>query len=283
MRLIKLCAVEERELAQMTERSASVRDNVYRLGVLNSRVGLILEPCIVASGMLVLYSAVSLFNLGLAEVGVFMLVLLRLLPLTKEILRSRQTLHGNSASLAAVAEVFAQGREHRERTNPGGLPFSGLSQGIEYAGITYRYPGGEAPALDDVSVFLPAGRMIALVGPSGAGKTTFADVLPQLLRPQSGTVFIDGVPLERLDLRSFRRGVAFVSQEAAILNDTVLANVTFGVEDADREAVRTALAKARALAFVEQLPQGLDTVLGERGTKLSGGQRQRLSLARAFL
>lgn len=283
MRLLKLCAVEERERALLEKRSRNVWENMYRLGVLNSRVGLILEPCVVASGMLVLYSAVSVFNLGLAEVGVFMLILLRLLPLTKELLRSRQTLNANSASLQAVAEAFDRGREHREDVNPGGVAFSGLSSGIEYAGVTYRYEPDGDPALDDVRVFLPAGKMIALVGPSGSGKSTFADVLPGLLKPQSGRVLLDGVSLEDFDLRSFRRGVAFVSQEAAILNDTVLANVAFGVDGADREAVREALGKARALDFVEALPAGLDTVLGERGTKLSGGQRQRLSLARAFL
>lgn len=283
MRLLKLCAVEDRELAELARRSAQVRDNVYRLGVLNSRVGLILEPCVVAAGLLVLYSAVSLFHLGLAQVGLFMLILLRLLPLIKEVLRSRQTLHANSASLQAVAETFVQGREHQEDVHPGGRPFTGLAQDIAYADVTYRYAAAERPALDRVSVTLPAGWMIALVGPSGAGKSTFADVLPGLLKPQSGQVLLDGVPLAEFDLRSFRRGVAFVSQEAAILNDTVLVNVAFGVDRAEPRAVRAALEKAGALSFVETLPQGLDTVLGERGATLSGGQRQRLSLARAFL
>ena len=128
------------------------------------------------------------------------------------------------------------------------------------------------------------GHLVAtLIGPSGAGKTTLVDIVIGLLQPQAGTVLIDGVPLETLDRRAWRRLIGYVPQDTLLLHDSVLANVTLGDPDLSREDAERALSQAGAWEFVTALPQGLDTTVGERGGRLSGGQRQRIAIARALV
>lgn len=283
IRLIKRCAVGDREASLVARFSRNVRDNLFRLNALNCRVDLILEPAVVAAGMIILYFAVQVFQMGLAEIGVFMLILLRMLPLSKELMKSRQTLLANSGSFLAVRKAFEQARRFAEEVNEQGRQFRELAEGIQLRGVSYAYPGKEAPALADVDVFIPAKKMTALVGPSGAGKSTLVDLLTVSRRPERGRITLDGFEATDFNLHSLRKGIAFVSQETEILNDTVMANIMFASPGSTEIHVWEALRKARADAFVRSLPQGIQTVLGERGTKLSGGQRQRLSLARAFL
>ena len=284
VRLLKLSAVIKREIKKMARASRKVRDNLFFLNKLKARVDLILEPFVVLTGVAILFTAVNFFNMALAQVGLFMLILLRLLPLSKEFLRSRQTVFSNSGSIKAVLDGVFEARQAEERESDGkALAFQGLSRGISFENVGFTYPGQDKPALLDINIFIPAGKTTALVGPSGAGKSTLIDLLPLLRRPQKGRILFDDQPSLSYDLQALRRGMAFVSQDAAILNDTVLANIAFARPDATDDEIWEAMDKARAKGFVESLPQGINTVLGERGTRLSGGQRQRLSLARALL
>jgi ATP-binding cassette, subfamily C, bacterial len=157
----------------------------------------------------------------------------------------------------------------------------GLADRISIQDVTFAY--GDHLVLDDVSLDVPAGSFTAVVGPSGAGKTTLADLIVGLQRPQSGVVLIDGVPLDELDLVGWRHMIGYVPQEMLLFHDSIFRNVTLGAEGVSRDEVWKALAKADARGFVEKLPEGLDTVIGERGTKLSGGQRQRIAIARALV
>lgn len=283
VRLIKLSAAEERESRRVEDASGRVRDNLYLLARLNARIDLVLEPFVVMAGLILLYVSVTMYHMDLATVGLFMVILLRILPLCKEFLRSRQTIHANSGSLAEVRLLLEQAREKAEQAQDGTCLFVGLTQGICFDRVTFRYPGQEKAILTAVSLIIPACRVTALVGPSGAGKSTLVDLLPRLRKSETGSISIDGTLLEKFNLSSLRRGMAFVSQETTILNDTVRANIAFARPDADENDIQRALDKARAREFVESLPQGIDTVLGERGLRLSGGQKQRVSLARAFV
>jgi subfamily B ATP-binding cassette protein MsbA len=148
--------------------------------------------------------------------------------------------------------------------------------------VSFRYGQGD-PVLSEVSFELPKGRVVALVGPSGAGKTTLADLLPRFHDPTGGQIKMDGVPLTRLTRRSLRALMGVVSQDTVLFNDTVRANIAYGSPKATRAQVETAARAANADLFIAQLPQGYDTLLGERGTRLSGGQRQRIAIARALL
>jgi subfamily B ATP-binding cassette protein MsbA len=146
------------------------------------------------------------------------------------------------------------------------------------------YPGGERAALSGIDLRIAPGETVALVGPSGGGKTTLANLVPRFHSASHGRVLLDGVPIEALTLDSLRAQIAWVSQQVMLFNDTIAANVAYGAQrDAPRERIEAAIRAAYLHEFVATLPEGLDTVIGDNGIRLSGGQRQRLSIARAIL
>ena len=163
----------------------------------------------------------------------------------------------------------------------GGSHDPGRSRGeIAFEGVTLRYRDETPPAVESLTLHVRQGETVALVGPSGAGKTTLVNLLPRFLQPTNGRITLDGVALQDWDVHALRRQFALVSQDVVLFNDTVAANVTLGAE-LPRQAVRDALEAAHLLDFVESLPQGMDTLIGHNGSQLSGGQRQRLAIARA--
>src|SRR5437762_3705381 len=158
----------------------------------------------------------------------------------------------------------------------------GRSSGhIELRGVSLRYRDDQAPALDAVDLELHAGETVALVGPSGGGKSTLVNLLPRFIEPTSGTLLLDGTPLAQWDVRALRRQFALVSQDVVLFNDSIAANVALG-DAVDPQRVRDALRAANLLDFVEGMPQGIASMIGHNGSQLSGGQRQRLAIARAI-
>jgi ATP-binding cassette, subfamily B, bacterial MsbA len=154
-------------------------------------------------------------------------------------------------------------------------------RGIRFEGVTFRYD--DEAVLRDVSFEVAAGERIALVGPSGAGKTTLVNLLPRFYDVTSGRILLNGADLRDYTLRSLRRQIGLVTQETFLFNDSIAANIAYGSPDATRERIEEAARQAQAHEFVTALPQGYETVVGERGVRLSGGQRQRLAIARAIL
>jgi ATP-binding cassette subfamily C protein CydCD len=151
------------------------------------------------------------------------------------------------------------------------------------SGVTFTYPGREQPALRDVFLTIPAGTTVALVGPSGAGKTTIANLFLRFWDPQQGAVKLQGHDLRQWRLDDLRRCIALVAQDTYLFNDTLRNNVAVARPSASEAEMAAAIDKASLGDFARSLPDGLDTVVGERGTQLSGGQRQRVAIARAFL
>jgi ATP-binding cassette subfamily C protein len=156
-----------------------------------------------------------------------------------------------------------------------------LAEGCRFESVGFAYPG--QPVLRDVTFAIPARSITVLKGASGAGKTTIVDLLIGLHRPKTGRILIDGVPLAEIDLTAWRRQIGYVPQDPTLFHDTIRANITLGDENLSDDDIVQALTSAGALDFVNDLPEGLDTVVGERGTKFSGGQRQRMALARALV
>ncbi|MGE5472284.1 MAG: lipid A export permease/ATP-binding protein MsbA [Bacteroidota bacterium] len=155
---------------------------------------------------------------------------------------------------------------------------------VEFENVVFSYPQADGPALQGISFRIQPGECIALVGQSGSGKTTVANLLPRFYPVDAGSIRIDGVPLEDITLESLRRNIALVSQEVVLFNDTIAANIAYGaMRHVDRAEIEAAARAAYADEFILQLPQGFDTEVGEHGVKLSGGQRQRLAIARALL
>ncbi|MEZ4416977.1 MAG: ABC transporter ATP-binding protein [Gemmatimonadota bacterium] len=168
------------------------------------------------------------------------------------------------------------------RDRPGARALTGFEDSIVYDHVSFAYRPGE-PVLQDVSFTVPKGSVVALVGPSGAGKSTVIDLLGRFYEVGEGRIRIDGTDLRDFTVRSLRRQLGIVSQETVLFHDTVRANIAYGLENVDEAALEQAARAAHAHEFIQQLPDGYDTLVGERGTELSGGQRQRLSIARAIL
>jgi subfamily B ATP-binding cassette protein MsbA len=184
---------------------------------------------------------------------------------------------------AAAASVFGMIDSAAEEET--GRRELGRAQGaIELRGVGFRYPGAADAALEGIDLVVRPGETIALVGPSGAGKTTLINLIPRFIRPTQGEIRLDGVPLDELSLAALRRQIALVSQDVVLFDDTIGANIAYGdCGDAAPAAVRAAAEAAYLLPMIEALPAGFDTRIGENAVKLSGGQRQRLSIARALL
>ena len=156
-------------------------------------------------------------------------------------------------------------------------------EAIDIEGVTFTYPGAASPALRDVSLRVSHGQHVAIVGPNGSGKTTLIGLIPRLHEPDRGVVRIDGRNVADVSLRSLRRQIALVTQQAVLFQGTIADNIAYGLRHASRNALREAAERAHARDFIERLPGGYDTPLGEQGLGLSGGQKQRLCLARAIL
>jgi len=182
-----------------------------------------------------------------------------------------------------LLELLATESDIKAPANPVALPEPARGR-VAFEGVTFHYPSRPAAAaLDNLTLTVEPGEVVALVGPSGAGKTTVFQLLLRFYDPSSGRVTLDGVDARDVDPRELRRRIAIVSQEPVIFAANVRENVRYGRPEATDDQVRSALEAAYALEFSERLPQGLETDLGERGVKLSGGQRQRIAIARAIL
>jgi subfamily B ATP-binding cassette protein MsbA len=168
------------------------------------------------------------------------------------------------------------------RDRDGAIPFRGLDEGIRFEGVSFAYRAG-TPVVQDIDVSVPAGSMVALVGPSGAGKTTLVDLLGRFYEVSEGRITIDGHDIREFQIQSLRGSLGIVSQDTVLFHDSVRNNIAYGAEGVSDEAVREAARLANADGFIRELPQGYDTLVGERGTDLSGGQRQRIAIARAIL
>jgi subfamily B ATP-binding cassette protein MsbA len=188
-------------------------------------------------------------------------------------------LNRGAASLSRLEYVLDEPVTITDPASP--VPVARLRGHVEFKDVTFAY--GDSPALSKVSARIPAGTVCALVGPSGAGKSTFANLVPRFYEAGAGAVTIDGLDVRSMKLADLRRNIALVSQEPVLFNDTIYNNLALGTAVASREEILAAARLAHAHEFIEQLPQGYDTMVGERGALLSGGQKQRIAIARAFL
>ncbi|MDB5308247.1 MAG: putative multidrug export ATP-binding/permease protein [Gemmataceae bacterium] len=191
-------------------------------------------------------------------------------------------LQGGEAAANRVFDLFD--RMPTVGANPAGPRVTAVEKGIEFRNVGFSYdPTAENPTLDRINLTVKPGETIAIVGPNGCGKTTLLGLLPRFFDPDHGAVLIDGVNIRTAHLRSLRQLIGIVTQDTQLFDDTILANIAYGKKRATKEDVIKAAKRAHANAFIEALPDGYDTRIGDMGSKLSGGQRQRIALARAIL
>jgi len=185
--------------------------------------------------------------------------------------------------LAACESVFGV-LDSPVEVNAGTAIFNSCKGHIKFENVSFRYPGSEKLALDNINLEVKPGQTVALVGASGGGKSSLAAIIPRFFSPESGQVTIDGIDISQVELHNLRKQIALVSQDIVLLNDTVRANIAFGLSHGATDSrVKEAAIAAHAWEFIVELPEGLDSYVGENGSSLSGGQRQRIAIARALL
>ena len=190
-------------------------------------------------------------------------------------------IQASSAPAERLMEVLAIEREDAgDRRRP---PLPRHAREIRFEGVSYRYPGAEADAVQGVSLSVAFGERVAFVGGNGCGKTTLLSLVPRLLEPGAGRILVDGADVAGHSVRSLRAQVGVVTQDAVLIRASIADNIRFGLGAASDADVREAARRAHALGFIERLPAGFETMVAEGGTSLSGGQRQRISIARAIL
>lgn len=282
--IVKAYRGEERE----SRRFAAVAARIERAHLRSASISGMSPPIIELIG--VLFIVVLIFfgereiRLGrndTAQFFTFVILLARSYDPMRKLSRLQNSF---SQALAAAQHVWEVMDEHAEiAEKPNVIDLGPLHQQIEFRHVNFNYAEEGRPVLRDISLTVPAGKMVALVGESGGGKSTLTKLLPRFHDPVAGEVLWDGINLRDAKLPSLRRQIALVTQETVLFNDTVRYNITYGRPDATdaemEEAARTALAHE----FIRELPNGYETIIGERGTFLSGGQRQRLAIARAVM
>jgi len=280
VRVIKAFGSEAFSTGRFAERARQVWQLTTEHARANAKVGFIYEVSLFGALVLIVYLALTRLSLTPALLAAFLFILYRLSPRAVTINRHRHQLTAHLPGFAEVTRLIEETSQARLVT--GALEFRGLRRAIEFQQVSFEYEPDQM-ALRDVSIAIEKGKTTVFVGASGAGKTTVVDLLLRLYDPSQGRILVDGVDLKALDLALWRRSIAIVHQDTFLFNDTIWNNILVGRPDADEAAVIDAARLAHVHEFVELLPQGYQSVIGDRGVRLSGGQRQRLALARAFV
>jgi ATP-binding cassette, subfamily B, bacterial MsbA len=282
--IVKAYRAEAREQSRFT----AVAQRVRRANLRSASISGMSPPIIELIGVLfiaaLLFFAEREIRLGrmdLAQFVLFLILLFRSYDPMRKLSRLQNSMSQALAAARHVWEVMDESAEIPEKPNAVRLP--PLQHEIELRDVHFGYGDESRAVLRGVSLTVPAGKLVALVGQSGGGKSTLTKLLPRFHDPSSGAVLWDGIDLRDAQVASLRKQLALVTQETVLFNDTVRYNITYGRPDATDEQLQNAATTALAHDFIVELPAGYDTIIGERGIFLSGGQRQRLAIARAVL
>jgi len=284
MRVIKAFNAEwfmGRKFDEETDQYAGVNINMARKNELASPISQFLGVTVVA-GILVYGGSLVISgesSLSASDFITYIIIFTQVLNPAKEISRAVSNIQRGIASADRIFEVIDTQSQIKNPSNP--KKFKSFEKSIQFENVSFGYES--ELVVKDVSFILEKGKTIALVGPSGGGKSTLADLVPRFYDPSKGKILIDGLDLREIRLEDLRKQMGIVTQESILFNDTVYKNIAFGSENASEEEVIEAAKIANAHNFIMELEKGYGTSIGERGNKLSGGQRQRISIARAVL
>lgn len=284
IRTIQAFAAQDFERKRFYKSSGRVAESFIKITRLMSSVKPISESIataiLVSLIILAFNGTITGKSLPAASLLTFFFVLFRLVPTLQDVNGTRVVLSGLQGAAVNIKELLRT--DDKEYFPNGHLEFSGLKSAIDLVSVDFGYEP-ENLVLHDITLTIERGKMTALVGGSGAGKTTLADLIPRFYDPTGGKILIDGVDLKTYDVKSLRQKLAVVSQDTFIFNANVRDNIAYALEGVEEADILEAAGQAYALEFIQQLPEGFDTQLGDRGVRLSGGQRQRLAIARALL
>ena len=282
-RIVKAFCMEKYEVG----RFAKTLDKLFAIMMRDTRIAAISRPLMEFLGgvgiSLVVWYGGSQVLAGKSTPGTFFSFLTALIMIyepIKGISAINNTLQQGIAAAERVFDVLDVKIDVAEKKDAIELP--PVKEAIEFTDVRFKYDD-DTEVLKGVNLKVPAGEVLAIVGSSGGGKTTLVNLIPRFYDVTSGTLSIDGIDIRDATLKSLRKQIGIVTQQTILFNDTVRYNIAYGSPDASEEQIRDAARAAHALGFIEQLPNGLDTIIGESGARLSGGERQRLSIARAIL
>jgi len=284
IRVIKAFAREDFEIGKFLVRSQELFKQIFRF---NRRMKLsspLTEQLTSIVGLVLLwYGGSKVFTGGVMAPDLFIVFLFAIFSMVRPLKILGSVNAEIQAGIAAADRIFSVLDDEAEVADPGaGVMLDTIEGRVEFDNVHFSYIPGE-PVLRGISLQVAPGEVVALVGSSGSGKSTMVDLIPGFYHPQEGTVRIDGVDLREANLASLRRNLGIVTQEVILFHDSIRDNIAYGVDEVSLEEVRAAARAANADEFIMNLPDGYDTIIGDRGLKLSGGQRQRVSIARAIL
>ncbi|MFZ4555626.1 MAG: heterocyst formation ABC transporter subunit HepA [Pseudanabaena sp.] len=283
MRTIQTSSTQNFERTRFYNVSEKVKLALFKL---NKAVDLI-RPLAEAISTTILISVIIVgFNLFVvggslqpSSLLTFMFVLFRMMPLVEQVNGLRVEIGSYGGSIDKIKQILKT--EDKVYLKNGNVEFENLQHSIDFINVSFGYT--EQTILQDINLSIKSGETTALVGTSGAGKTTLADLIPRLYDPTQGMILVDGIDMRNLDIDSLRRKMAIVSQDTFIFNASVRDNIAYGLGDIEEDQLRLVASQANALEFILEMPEGFETKLGDRGVRLSGGQRQRIAIARAIL
>jgi ABC-type multidrug transport system fused ATPase/permease subunit len=281
-RLVRLSGTESAEKQEFHRLTFKQRKYHVSGSILQSKTESMIEPIIIALSLAFLYFSYTVLKLQVEVIGLYLVVLMRLMPVTKSILMKFQSIRNSMGSIEALENRFAEMKESIEQDN-GVKTLNKLQHSILFDKVNYYYSEGDDHALKNIDIEFIANKMTAIVGPSGSGKSTLIDLLPRLRSPKSGIVYIGGVNIEEFELKSLRKLISYAPQSPHIFDGTVKNHILYGRSGATTKEVHEAIRLAGADNFISKLPQGINTYIGDNAVKLSGGQRQRLDLARVLI
>ena len=281
-RVVKVYGGQDSETGRFLRTADALRRNgIKQISVSSISTGLTQFMIACALAVIVHFASARAAN-GSFTAGDFMSFMTGMLMLFGPLKRITGVNQSLQRGLAAAESVFTFLDEPAEADH-GTLAPSTVRGEIVFEGIGLRYHRAEHSALNEITLTVRAGETVALVGTSGSGKTSLVNLIPRFYEPSAGRILLDGIPLPEITLIALRRHIALVSQDVVLFNDSVAANIAYGMGGVERHALVEAARAANALDFIEAMPQGFDTLVGENGVRLSGGQRQRLAIARALL
>jgi len=249
--------------------------------ILANRTEMIMEPIVVTMSLFFLYVAYAFLSMSIEIIGLYLIVSIRLLPIVKGLVESYQRLNAALGSLDIVKNRINDMDKLSEK-NYGVLEFSKRFKKIIFKNVSYHYPDCNIKALNSISFEINSGEITAIVGPSGGGKSTLIDLLPRLRLPQEGQIFLDSKNINEFEINNFRSRISYIPQSPQIFEGSIKDHVKYGNLDISEDQIREACKLAGASEFIEKLPNGYDSLIGDSAVKLSGGQRQRVDLARAL-
>ena len=285
IRIVKAFANEKNEVSKFSKESKNYFKLLLRRGRLDLLAGPITESFGVVIGVILLWYGGTevLMQRGLNPEDFirFILILFSILGPIKQMGNVNLRIQTGYASAERIFSLLDTPKDIIERSNP--LQLKSFNKHIEFKNLSFEYEESEGLVLSNINFKINKGEVVAIVGPSGAGKSTIADLIPRFYDPKDGEILIDQENIKKLSLASLRKNMGIVTQDVILFNDTIKNNIAYAQPKATMESIINACKAANALEFIEEIPEGFEAIIGERGVKLSGGQKQRIAIARALL